>query len=223
MTRRPAFLSACAHRRGVLAAAVLAALALSGCGGETSSGTGAQGEPGSRSVGTEASPASPSAEQAAFAALLDEVARSCASIDAEPGPTDDAPRPTDKKPTGAPAGRQSLAPGQTPPAGPVEPGAPTGPEAEATDREWCAGLHHEQRITRALQSVPEPTPAKVRTVLNGLGYPDEHIHALEQDGEVTRFYIDLPDSSGRVCEPSVAAAEATEVTVCSAPDERPRS
>ncbi|MFJ9887584.1 hypothetical protein ACIQRW_17175 [Streptomyces sp. NPDC091287] len=67
-------------------------------------------------------------------------------------------------------------------------------------RDWCASAHHEQRVIEALQSVPEPTPAKVRATLNSLGYIDEHIHGLQQYGKATRFYLDLRESRGRLCE-----------------------
>ncbi|WP_406727304.1 hypothetical protein WJ438_25465 [Streptomyces sp. GD-15H] len=85
------------------------------------------------------------------------------------------------------------------------------------DRDWCASVQHEQRIIQALQEVSEPTPAKVRKTLNSLGYIDERIHGLKQDGKTTRFYLDLRESGGRLCEAGLAAGEETDVTVCTVP------
>jgi len=146
--------------------------------------------------------------------MLDSVAQPCLSTDgAALGPTDNnAPGPTKKKPTGS-AGQQSLAPGEAPPTDPIEPGAPTGPETKLNDRDRCASVQHEQRIIEALQKVSDPTPAKVRKALNGLGYIDERIHGLKQDGEATRFYLDLRKSGGRLWEAGRAAGEETDVNV----------
>lgn len=211
MTHFPAF----THRGRVLAVAALAALALSGCGSNEPSGSGPEAGP-SGSADSEVIATSSSPEQVAFAAMLDRVAQPCLSTGAALGPTDkNASGPTRKKPTG-PAGQQSLAP-RVPPTDTIEPGAPTGPEAELNDRDWCASVQHEQRIIEALQKVSEPTPAKVRKALNDLGYIDERIHGLEQDGEATRFYLDLRESGGRLCEAGRAAGEVTDVNVCAAP------
>ncbi|MFF1398551.1 hypothetical protein ACFVZD_32645 [Streptomyces sp. NPDC058287] len=60
-------------------------------------------------------------------------------------------------------------------------------------------------------------PAKVRKTLNGLGYVDEHIHGLKQDGKATRFYLDLREKGGRLCEAGLAAGERTAITVCAVP------
>ncbi|MFF7978541.1 hypothetical protein ACFZDK_05335 [Streptomyces sp. NPDC007901] len=165
-----------------LTAAALAALALAGCGGNGS------GDSGSATRST--------SEQAAFAVMLDEVAKPCAS-------------------TTGPEGEQSLAPTETPPTEPILPGAPT--EAQLSDRDWCASVQHEQRIIQALQAVPDPTPAKVRRSLNALGYIDERIHGLQQDGKVTRFHLDLREKGGRLCEAGTAAGEETDVVPCVAP------
>ncbi|MFI9121827.1 hypothetical protein ACIGW0_20865 [Streptomyces bikiniensis] len=179
--------------------AVLASLALVGCGGQDGPGPGA-------GAGKASTPSS-SADRAAFAAMLDEVTRPCPP----PGTAPAAP-----KPTGAQR-QQSLAPGETPPTGPIEPGAPSGPETVLDARDWCASVQHEQRIVEALQAVANPTPANVRRTLNGLGYIDERIHGLEQDGRTTRFRLDLREGGGRLCEVGTAAGEATEVTACVAP------
>ncbi|MEW1829363.1 hypothetical protein [Streptomyces sp. NPDC088196] len=154
----------------------------------------------------------PTAEQAAFAAMLDKVAQPCPSA----GGSASAPGPADQKPTDS-AGEQTLAPGTTPPAEPVEPGAPTEAGAKLSERDRCASVQHEQRIIEALQAVSEPTPTKVRKALNGLGYIDERIHDLKQDGKVTRFYLDLREKGGQLCEKGLAADEETDVTACMAP------
>ncbi|MFD9395449.1 hypothetical protein ACFWBB_33370 [Streptomyces sp. NPDC060000] len=86
-----------------------------------------------------------------------------------------------------------------------------------SDRDRCASVQHEQRIIEALRVVSEPTPTKVRKALNNLGYIDERIHGLKQDGKVTRFYLDLREKGGQLCEEGLAAGEATDVTACTAP------
>jgi hypothetical protein len=209
MTPITAPTSAFAYPRRALTAAALAALAITGCGSDGLSGSGTQGEPG-RGADTKVSATPSTPEQAAFAAMLDKVAQPCSSTVEVPS------GPTDKKPTG-PVGQPSLAPGETPPAEPIEPGAPTEDDAQLSDRDRCASVQHEQRIIQALQAVSEPTPAKVRKSLNGLGYIDERIHGLKQDGKTTRFYLDLREEGGRLCEAGVAAGEETDVTACTAP------
>ncbi|MCT9008044.1 hypothetical protein [Streptomyces rhizosphaerihabitans] len=200
--------------------AALAAPALSGCGSDEPSGDGPQGGP-PKNAGSKVSAASSSAEQAAFAAMLAKVAQPCSSTDgAASGPTGkNASGPTGKKPTG-PDGEQSLPSGEPPPTDPIGPGAPTGPEAELNDRDRCAGVQHEQRIVQALQAVSEPTPAKVRKALDSLGYIDERIHGLKQDSEATRFHLDLRESGGRLREAGLAADEAADMTLCTAPRHR---
>ncbi|MFD4510153.1 hypothetical protein [Streptomyces sp. NPDC058457] len=194
MTPIAAPISAFARPRRALAAVALAALALTGCGNNGSNGRGSA---------TRSTP-----EQAAFAVMLDKVAQPCSSS------VGSASGPAGADPTG-PEGKQSLAPGETPPAEPIEPGAPT--EAQLSERDRCASVQHEQRIIQALQAVSEPTPAKVRKSLNSLGYIDERIHGLKQDGKVTRFYLDLREKGGRLCEAGTAAGEETDVTPCVAP------
>lgn len=190
------------------ALATLAALAVTGCGAD-SGGSGSPGEPGA-SAGSGVSAGASSPEQVAFAAMLEKFAEPCPSSDRSADRA--ASGPTDEKSIG-PERKQSLAPGETPPTEPVEPGAPTGPGAALNDRDWCASARHEQRVIAALQQVAEPTPAKVRTTLKGLGYIDERIHGVEQDGRTTRFYLDLRESGGQLCEAGLAAGEQTEVTV----------
>ncbi|MET9389544.1 hypothetical protein ABZY20_03870 [Streptomyces sp. NPDC006624] len=215
MTPITAPTGAFARHRLALAAVALGALALTGCGSDGSGGGGTQSEPG-RSA--EVSATTPTGEQAAFEAMLDKVAQPCSTTDEAPsGPGDQAPSgPGDESPTG-PAGEQSLAPGETPPDEPIEPGAPSEPAPQLSDRDRCASVQHEQRIIEALQSVPDPTPAKVRKSLNGLGYIDERIHGLKQDGRTTRFHLDLREKGGRLCEAGVAAGQQTDVTPCVAP------
>ncbi|MFP3989373.1 hypothetical protein U9R90_18145 [Streptomyces sp. E11-3] len=209
MTRVPASTNTVARLRHALAATALAALVLTGCGSEGVGDGEPLGKPGGSGAAT-ARATPPSTEQAAFMAMLDKFARPCPLAD------ETGPGPVGKKPT-APEERDSLAPGETPPTDPIEPGAPTGPEAELNDRDWCASVRHEQRIVQALQAVAEPTPAKVRKVLNGLGYIDERIHGLKQDGKATRFYLDLREHGGRLCEEGSAAGPETDVVACIAP------
>ncbi|MFJ8534180.1 hypothetical protein [Streptomyces sp. NPDC093591] len=100
----------------------------------------------------------------------------------------------------------------------MEPIAPTaGPEVELNARDWCAGVLHEQRVAQALWDLVDPTPTKVRTILNDLGYVDEHIHDLEQSGATTRFFLDLRDEGGRLCLKGSAAGEHTVIDTCVAP------
>ncbi|MFI6862226.1 hypothetical protein ACIBKZ_20380 [Streptomyces sp. NPDC050421] len=75
---------------------------------------------------------------------------------------------------------------------------------------------HQEHIAQALLKVAEPTPAKVRRTLNSLGYPDERIHGLKQDGKSTRFHLDLRENGGKLCEAGLAAGETTEVYTCAA-------
>ncbi|MFF7610230.1 hypothetical protein [Streptomyces parvulus] len=197
--------------RRALPAVALAALALTGCGSGGSGGEGPQGEPG-RSA--EAS----SPQQAAFEAMLAKVAQPCSTTVEEPSPPpgEALSGPSDQRPTG-PAVEQSLAPDETSPDEPIEPGAPSEPASQLSSRDQCASVQHEQRIIEALQAVPAPTPAKVRKTLNGLGYIDEHIHGLMQDGRTTRFHLDLREQGGQLCDAGVAAGEQTDVTPCVAP------
>ncbi|WP_246203540.1 hypothetical protein [Streptomyces tailanensis] len=100
----------------------------------------------------------------------------------------------------------------------MEPIAPTtGPEVELNARDWCASALHEERIAQALWDLVDPTPTKVRTILNDLGYIDEHIHDLKQSGATTRFFLDLRDKGGRLCLEGSAAGENTVIDKCVAP------
>ncbi|MFI6857925.1 hypothetical protein [Streptomyces sp. NPDC050416] len=209
MTRIFAFISPLARPRRALTATALATLVLAGCGSESPSDGGSESKPGS-SVSAEESATSSGPEQAGFMAMLDKVAQPCLETESETGPG-----PSHKRPAGSvKEGKESLAPGETPPAVPIEPGAPTGPAAELNDRDWCMSVQHEQRIVQALQAVSEPTPAKVRKVLNDLGYIDERIHSLRQDGRFTRFYLDLREKGGLLCEEGLAAGMETDISAC---------
>ncbi len=202
--------------RPALAAAVLAVLALTACGAGGAEGGGEKD--GSARAGAATSAAVDVVEPpggAAFAAMLAEVARPCPSGHA----------PADR--SGGPAGgaeEPSIRPGETPPAGPVEPGFPTGgPETELSARDWCASGLHEERVTQALLKLKDPAPGGVRKILNGLGYVDERIHDLERTGATTRFSLDLRERGGRLCVRGSAAGEHTVVETCVAPETGPFS
>ncbi|MFB7244340.1 hypothetical protein ACFCYX_17975 [Streptomyces populi] len=181
--------------RPVLAMTALAALTLTACGTEKA----AVGGPRSN-------PADTAGDRSgeAFAKMLSEVAQQC-----PPSAPPEAP------PTG-PA--RTLPSGATPPSDAIEPIAPTaGPEVELNARDWCASNLHEERVTQALWDLEDPTPAKVRAALNGLGYIDERIHGLERSGTATRFFLDLRERGGRLCLDGSAAGEETVVDKCVAP------
>ncbi|WAZ19101.1 hypothetical protein STRCI_000127 [Streptomyces cinnabarinus] len=199
MRRTPALTSTIASSprrpQAALATAVLAALVLTACGTEKTSAEDPQGKPAGTAQGRPV---------AAFTAMLDEVAQSC--------PPSAAP----EAPPSGPA--QSLPPGAVEVSPDVEPVAPTsGPEVELNARDWCASALHEERITQALWDLADPTPAKVRAILNNLGYIDERIHDLKQSGATTRFSLDLRDKGGRLCVVGTVAGENTIIDTCVAP------
>ncbi|MGW7240709.1 hypothetical protein [Streptomyces sp. NPDC054804] len=183
--------------RLALAITALAALALGACGTEKANAGGERTKP------TDAVGGRP---DAAFTAMLDKVARSC---------------PPSAPPEAPPSGAAQTPPSDgvaTPPSDAIEPVAPTaGPEVELNARDWCASSLHEQRITQALWDLVEPTPTKVRAILNDLGYVDERINDLKQSGATTRFFLDLRDKGGRLCLEGSAAGEKTVVDTCVAP------
>ncbi|MFG3395476.1 hypothetical protein [Streptomyces parvus] len=198
--------------RRLLAAAaitVATALALTACGTEENDGGRQTGSAGSSTASQQPSP-----EQGATQALFDRFEKACP----EPGVNSRRPTGARKPDTAEP---ETIAPGETPPADPIEPAFPTGPEAELDDRDWCVSAHHEQRVIAALQKVADPTPGKVRKTLNGLGYMDERIHHLKQDGKKTRFHLDLRESGGRLCESGLAAGAVSDVVPCVAVAEGP--
>ncbi|MEV6251423.1 hypothetical protein AB0M38_35480 [Streptomyces sp. NPDC051742] len=156
-----------------------------------------------------ASVAADSAQDTAFAAMLDEVAGPCPSGHAP------ANRPSRQRSS---AHEPPIAPGETPPTDPIEPAEPTaGPEAELSPRDLCASGLHEERLTQALLKLKDSAPGQVRKVLNGLGYSDERIHDLGPKGATTGFFIDLREKGGRLCVRGSAAGEKTVVDTCVAP------
>lgn len=179
--------------RHTLAITALAALALAACGTEKTSASGLQSKP-----------ADTAEAQPGLTETLDKIERSC---------------PPSAPPEAPPSGPAKPLPhGVTPPSNPIEPIAPTaGPEVELNARDWCASNLHEERIAQALWDLADPTPAKVRTILNDLGYVDERIHDLKQSGATTRFFLDLRDKGGRLCLAGSAAGEKTVVDKCVAP------
>ncbi|MFJ4277162.1 hypothetical protein [Streptomyces massasporeus] len=183
-----------------LVTAVVATVGLAACGTE-SAGTDAGVN---RPAGAEDRPGT------AFSEMLDEVAQTC---------------PAHGPPQAPPSGpANTLPPGaeETPPSDTVVPIAPTaGPEVELNARDWCAGHLHEERVTRALWDLKNPSPADVRTILNDLGYVDERIHGLRTSGTATRFSLDLRDRGGRLCMAGSAAGTRTVVDMCVAPASGP--
>ncbi|MFF8191445.1 hypothetical protein ACF05L_11440 [Streptomyces bobili] len=179
--------------RRTLVVIAFAALALAACGTERTSAGGLQSE------SADTAEARPSLTE-----VLDRVEQSC---------------PTSAPPESPPSGPAlSLPPGAVEIPSDVEPIAPTaGPEVELNARDWCASNLHEERIAQALWDLADPTPAKVRTILNDLGYVDERIHDLKQSGATTRFFLDLRDKGGRLCLEGSAAGEDTVVDKCVAP------
>ncbi|MDX3709148.1 hypothetical protein PV733_09250 [Streptomyces europaeiscabiei] len=193
------------------APAAFAALALAACGTEKADAGGPQSSPAG---------AAGARPDAAFTEMLSEIARQCPpSGPAQAPPSGPAEAPPTGLPESLPSGSaESLPPGETPPSDAIEPIVPTaGPEVELNARDWCAGNHHELRITQALWDLADPTPTKVRTVLNDLGYIDERIHDLKQSGTTTRFSLDLRDQGGRLCLDGSVAGEETVVEKCVAP------
>ncbi|GAB7109059.1 hypothetical protein JCM4814A_73730 [Streptomyces phaeofaciens JCM 4814] len=181
--------------RPMLAMAALAALALTACGTE---------KPGAGGPQNSSADIAGVRSGAAFTEMLGEVAQQC---------------PPSASPKGPPTGpARTLPSGETAPSDAIEPIAPTaGPEVELNARDWCASNLHEERIFQALRDLADPTPTKVRAVLNGLGYIDERIHGLRQSGTTTRFLLDLRDQGGRLCLDGSAAGQETVVEKCVAP------
>jgi len=181
--------------RLTLAITAFAVLALGACGtAKTTTGIG--GEQAVRAEGVGSRQSGPG-----LAEIQEHIEQSCPP----PGAPPVAP------PTPAPAGEEV-------PDDMVLPIEPTvGPEFELNARDWCAGNLHEERIAGALWDLTDPTPAKVRTILNDLGYVDERIHDLKQSGTATRFFLDLRERGGRLCLNGSAAGEQTVVDKCVAP------
>ncbi|MEU5719086.1 hypothetical protein AB0G71_25610 [Streptomyces sp. NPDC020403] len=130
--------------------------------------------------------------------------------------------PPGAPPVAQPSTPPAAPPGVEPPLDTVVPISPTaGPEVELDGRDWCASHLHEERIAQALWDLADPTPTKVKTILNNLGYVDERIYDLEQSGATTRFFLDLREKGGRLCLEGSAAGEATVVETCVAPASGP--
>ncbi|MER5516164.1 hypothetical protein [Streptomyces sp. NPDC002763] len=206
---------ACSSRRPRLTLVItaLAALTLGACGTERTNGGGEQTRPAGAVGGR---------PDEAFTAMLDKIAQSCPpSAPPEALPTGPPEAPPTAPPEALPTGPAETLPSdgvETPPSDAIEPMAPTaGPEVELNARDWCASSLHEQRITQALWDLVEPTPTKVRAILNDLGYVDERIHGLKQSGATTRFFLDLRDKGGRLGLEGSAAGEKTVVDRCVAP------
>ncbi|MFE4634130.1 hypothetical protein ACFRJ1_12205 [Streptomyces sp. NPDC056773] len=188
--------------RLTLALTALAVLALGGCG--TARATGG-GEPAAPAT-TSAAAAKPmgSLSSPALAGVQSEIAQMCPA----PG-TALAPPPSP----------QPAPPGEEAPAGMVGPAMPTaGPMVDLDTRDWCAGVQHESYVYLGVEKIVEPTPAKVRAALNGLGYPDERIHDLRQSGASTHFSLDLRENGGRLClQGAVGGGEEPFLDKCVAP------
>ncbi|MGC5004754.1 hypothetical protein [Streptomyces sp. DT203] len=202
MTRIPASTSTFARSprrlRLTLAITALSVLTLGACGTERTVKTtvGAEQTKRAGAVGGQAGPP--------LTQILDTIEQSC---------------PPSAPPEGPPTGpAEALPPGAEVPSDAIEPIAPTaGPEVELNARDWCASNLHEERIAQALWHLVDPTPTKVRTILNDLGYTDERIHDLKQSGAATRFFLDLREKGGRLCLKGSAAGEKTIVDKCVAP------
>lgn len=181
--------------RVTLAMTALAVLALGACGTvKTTTG----GEQAVRAEAVGSRQPGP-----ALAEVQEHIERSC--------PPPGAPPVAPPSPSAAP-------PGVEPPVDVVVPIAPTaGPEVELNARDWCAGNLHEERIAAALLDLVEPTPTKVRSVLNDFGYADERIHDLKRSGATTQFFLDLREKGGRLCLKGSAAGQETVVDKCVAP------
>jgi hypothetical protein len=209
MRRNPALTSAvihpprrtrCPHRP--LAAAALAALglALTACGTEKADAGGPRSTPsGTASDTAQARPGT--------AEIQSRIEQRC-----PPSGPAEAPAAGPSAKT-LPSGSAETLPGDA-----VEPIAPTSrPEVELNARDWCASALHEEHIAQGLWKLADPTPVKVRRILNDLGYPDDRIHGLKQSGPATRFFLDLRDRGGRLCLDGSAAGEETLVDKCVAP------
>ncbi|MGW7285506.1 hypothetical protein ACWGH4_08415 [Streptomyces sp. NPDC054847] len=202
-------------RLSLVVTVVAATLALTACGTERPGADGSRSKP-AGAVGARATE-SPAAHdpQVAFAEMLETVAQPCS-----------AETPSSGEESAAPAETPATGPAKTPRTDPPEPADPagtpwqdgddpaaptTGPGVDMSAAEWCAGHLHVERVTHALMGLADPTPAKVRKVLNGLGYIDERIHGLEQSGPVTRFFVDLRVAGGSLCLKGSAAGESTDI------------
>ncbi|MFE4594791.1 hypothetical protein [Streptomyces laurentii] len=182
-------------RIAVLAAATVLSLGtLVACGTENTGNEGGA-PPGSGTGSVRATPATvpPATDPGVeFMKMLIAVGRPChpdlpteppeppASPGEEPARTPGGPLPTDEHPPGPPA-----------PATPATPSARPASPVELDPAQRCEARQHVRRITKELDALPDPTPARVRAALNKLGYTDGRIHGLERAGGATRFVLDL--------------------------------
>ncbi|WP_208298503.1 hypothetical protein [Streptomyces liangshanensis] len=179
-----------------LAITALAALALTACG--TTKAGAAHARDTSGAVGARPATGMPRPDaEMAFLEMLTTVGETC--VGATPGGDEVIP----------PGERPRSRPERIPPIG----AAPSGPPATlAPDRgtelhedEWCARRLHEERVGRALRSLARPTPARVREVLNRLGYIDARIHGVGRSGATIRFFVDLRFMGSRLALRGTAA------------------
>ncbi|POX49503.1 hypothetical protein C3489_24460 [Streptomyces sp. Ru71] len=187
-----------APRRSGLALAVIAlpTLALAACGTDRTGATAAGKRP-ADAVGARPAGAPPATDpQVAFMELLNTVGEPCFPHP----PTGPEPSAPTEQPRTAPVPVQ-LPVDPAPPTEAAPASTPTGapPAAELTPAEQCAARRHAERITKALGTLPDPTPAQVRAALRGLGYLDERIHGPERSGAVARFFLDLRLMDSPLC------------------------
>ncbi|MFJ2651474.1 hypothetical protein ACIO1C_32720 [Streptomyces sp. NPDC087420] len=187
----------------VLAVAALAALALTACGTAKPGAGGSRGAS-AGPVGVRLDAPSPGPDpEMAFLRMLTTVAEPC-TFDS---PTGDDSIPEGDRPRSGPPGRLPV--GDAPSGLPPAPTPERGTELNDVDR--CERHLHEERVGRALSDLADPTPARVRRILNDLGYIDTRIHGLKRSGATTRFFVDLRFMGGRLALKGSAAGARTVV------------
>ncbi|MGX2995315.1 hypothetical protein JNUCC64_13635 [Streptomyces sp. JNUCC 64] len=184
------------RRRLAVAVAALATMTLAACG----TGTDAKGAPDRsaatggtdggvvRAAATAPEPGTVPDEEVGFLFLLERVGRPCAP-DPEPhlesGPG--AAEPDGEGRRGGPATPKGEGPLPVPADPPADKPAKPGPHTPYEERklnraERCEGRLHAERITRVLDALDDPTPARVGKALDELGYPDGRVHGLKRSG-----------------------------------------
>ncbi|WP_237530883.1 hypothetical protein, partial [Streptomyces sp. SID3212] len=158
--------------------------------------------PGAAMPGPDAASPGPDPETA-FLKMLAEVAKPC-WFDS---PAGDDSIPEGDRPRSGPPGRLPV--GASPSGLPPVPTPELGTELSAVDR--CEKHLHEERVGRALSDLADPTPTRVRRILNDLGYIDTRIHGLQQSGATTRFFLDLRFMGSRLAVEGVAGGTRTVV------------
>ncbi|MFJ4772897.1 hypothetical protein ACIP88_27995 [Streptomyces uncialis] len=207
--------------RRTLAATALAALTLTAASAST-----ATADSRDKPVGaTEYRPLPP---QAAFMDMMITVARQCGALVPDRPTSTTAERPWSGKPPAADPtlpwtdGVEPVADPTLPWTGGMEPSSPWTPKELALGNiDYCAGFLHVERVTQALDGIAEPTPAKVRKALNGLGYIDQRVHGLKQSGKKTHFLLDLRVLGGKLALKGTAAGKRTDVDSFVAPKTGP--